>query len=354
LANGGAERLLVNFLPQLGAKCESLELLVLVKDGSLQSYIDELESNNVKVSFLKSHGSLYNPILIYLLYSFLRGKEYDVIHVHLFPSLYYMSVIQKLCKFPSKLCFTEHSINNRRLNQVKYQRIDKYIYSSYNHIVAISEKIKSKLNRWLNNKDKIIFIPNGVDIQLIRLTEIYDLAMLDNWKEDNRYVLMAARFDYPKRQDLLIKLFKELPENYILMLAGEGMNRVYCENLTKELHIDHRVLFLGHRPDILQFMKSVNLNILFSEYEGMSGVTIEALASGKPFLGSDVSGINDVVPNAANLFSNSEEKETIKNIISKCETNQDELLKIQYRRAQEFDIKFMVDNYINLYKKKDE
>lgn len=354
LANGGAERLLVNFLPRLAEKCESLELLVLVKDGSLQSYLDELESNKVKVSFLKLSGSLYNPQLIYLLCSFLRGKKYDVIHVHLFPALYYMSILQKLCKYRSKLFFTEHSINNRRLEKVKYRRLERSIYASYNHVIAISEKIKSKLDIWLNNKDKVIFVPNGIDIQSVEYTKMYDLTMLDKWNENNKYIMMAARFEYPKRQDLLIKLFKKLPENYILMLAGDGSNRVYCENLVKELSIGHRVFFLGHRPDILQLMKSVNLNILFSEYEGMSGVTIEALAARKPFLGSDVSGINDVVPTQQNLFSNCDQGEIIKNIISKCEINQDELLKIQYIRAQEFDIRFMVDNYINLYKKNDE
>lgn len=354
LANGGAERLLVSFLPRLAEKCESLELLVLVKDGSLQSYIDELESNNIKVSFLKLRGSLYNPQLIYLLYFFFRRKKYDIIHVHLFPSLYYMSIVQKLCKYDSKLFFTEHSINNRRLNQVKYQWIDKWIYASYINIVAISEKIKLKLDVWLNNRDKAIFVPNGVDIQLIESTKMYDLTTLNKWKENNKYIMMAARFEYPKRQDLLIKLFKKLPENYILMLAGDGSKRELCENLVKELHLGHRVFFLGHRPDILQLMKAVNLNILFSEYEGMSGVTIEALAARRPFLGSDVSGINDVVPTRQNLFSNCEQMETIKNIISKCEMNQDKLLKIQHKRAEEFDISFMVDNYINLYKENHE
>ncbi|ERJ57728.1 glycosyltransferase [Sphingobacterium paucimobilis] len=349
LGNGGAERLLVNFLPKLATKCESLELLLLTKRGSIDKYISELEAANVRVRFLSDGGSLYNPIILWYLYRFFKKNHFDIIHVHLFPSLYYLSMIQKICKLDSKFFFTEHSIVNKRLGKAKYRMLEDWIYATYTKVVVISEKIKLKLDDWFRKSDRTVLIANGIDLEKIRNLSPLDLKSYSDWKPDCIYILMAARFEYPKRHDLLVEAITHLPKRYVLLFAGEGPDIDKCRSLVKEKEVQDRVVFLGHRQDILSLMKFVNINVLLSDYEGMSGVTIEALACGRPFLGSDVFGINDVVPSGDNLVDNTDINQIVSEIINKCETNQKDLIDIQYKKANTLDISNMVENYFKLY-----
>jgi glycosyltransferase involved in cell wall biosynthesis len=74
------------------------------------------------------------------------------------------------------------------------------------------------------------------------------------------------------------------------------------------MKLEDRVFFLGLRDDVYFLMRSADLNILVSNFEGVSGVVLESLASGKPFCGSNVSGIKEFVPNNEFLFDSNDSK----------------------------------------------
>src|SRR5690606_14632434 len=59
-----------------------------------------------KISGL-STGSVYNPLLIIKIIPFL--KKYDIIHVHLFPALYWVVLAKLLSLSKTPLIYTEHS-----------------------------------------------------------------------------------------------------------------------------------------------------------------------------------------------------------------------------------------------------
>ncbi|WP_418359193.1 glycosyltransferase [Sphingobacterium detergens] len=351
LANGGAERLLVDFLPQLKAEHYNITLLVVVESTSLPVYIDELREAGVAVYFLKNSGSLYDIRLPFAINKFLNQGRYDIVHAHLFPTFYYVALVKQIFRRKERYYFTEHSIHNKRIDDNRFKYLEKWIYKSFDKVIVISDAIKYKLDNWIGTTEKTLTIRNGLNLVRLEQASAKDLSTIDGILADldKKYLLMAARFDHPKRQDLLLEVVQKLPENFMLILAGEGPQLSNCQLLVGQLGISHRVAFLGHRSDIASLMKSVDLNILYSDYEGMSGVTVEALASGKPFLGSDVPGINDVAPSPLNLFKNYQPDEIAEKIINLSALKEGVLLDLQQEQSEKFTMKAMVEGYLRIY-----
>ena len=104
--------------------------------------------------------------------------------------------------------------------------------------------------------------------------------------------------------------------------------------------------------DIPQLMKSVDYIVLSSKYEGLSLASIEGLASGKPFLATNVPGLKEIVEGAGVLFELGNSKQLATKILE-LENNPEKRSKVisnSIQRAELYDIKYMIQKHINLYK----
>ncbi|HEV7380779.1 MAG TPA: glycosyltransferase [Dyadobacter sp.] len=353
LNKGGAERLLVDNLPLYKSAEINVEVLQLSKQNSEPTYLELLQANGVKCHHLSS-GILYNPLLIFKIVSFLTKNKFDIVHVHLFPALYWIAVASWFLPKKPKLIFTEHSTQNKRSKNSLLRPIERVIYGSYDHVVAISEQIRLKLNSWTQTPAKIELIRNGVNTKKFTDATSYDDNYFNEFfsiQKNSVKLLMTARFSYPKDHVSLVKAVSLLPENYYLILVGEGPNRQKVEELSRELGLSGRIVFAGFRNDVPSLMKSVDFNILSTEYEGMSGVSLEALASGTPFLGSDVAGVNDLVPDERYLFPAGSANEIAKKIqsIMNSPGMSESMRKDGLEHARNFDISIHIRKHRALY-----
>jgi glycosyltransferase involved in cell wall biosynthesis len=356
LGKGGAEKLLTNTLPHFVDKTDEIALLQLSDRHTVKEYAAHLNAKDVKVHTLGS-GAVRNPLLIFAIRRFIKKTDYDIVHVHLFPALYWVAIASYLPgKLKPKFVFTEHSTQNRRIHNKLLRPLESLIYKRYHTVVAVSEQVKRLLSQWLRHKVPVEVIPNGTDTDFIKKIEPLDLSALPKIVNTNTsalFILMAARFAYPKDHETLIRALSLLPANFHIVFAGEGETETRMKNLSVHLQLTGRVHFLGYRSDALQLMKSVHVNVLSSHYEGMSGAAIEAMASGIPFLGSDVPGINDVVPNQQFLFKPSDPQDLAEKI---CKCTEDPVLCSQMSETallhiKKFDTAFMVNNHVALYKR---
>ena len=135
------------------------------------------------------------------------------------------------------------------------------------------------------------------------------------------------------------------------MLVGDGEQRRECEQLVNTLKLNDRVIFLGQRMDVAEILKSCKIIVLSSLYEGLSLSSIEGMASGKPFLASNVPGLVEIVNGAGILFECGNEKD-LASKIEQLLLNNDYYNQISLsgqQRASQFDISIMVQSHINLY-----
>lgn len=115
---------------------------------------------------------------------------------------------------------------------------------------------------------------------------------------------MVARFAEPKDHRTLIEAIEKLPQNYHLILVGEGPLLEQSKKLTTYLSLEDRIHYLGFRSDVYQILKTLDIIVLSSDYEGLSLSALEGMAAGKPFLASNVQGLKELVESTGILFEN--------------------------------------------------
>lgn len=102
---------------------------------------------------------------------------------------------------------------------------------------------------------------------------------------------MVARFSsHQKRQDLLVRALQQMTRPVRLTFVGEGSERPSIESLVADLGLSDRVTF---RPQLRQeelwvLLAGFDLLCVATDYEGLSKITVEAMAIGLPVVASAV------------------------------------------------------------------
>lgn len=354
LETGGAEKLLLETLPLYRKAGIEMDVLLLWDDN--HSFTLKLKQLNCcKIIVLNNtvnNNDVYALSNIIKIKNYL--KQYDIAHVHLFPSQYFVPLANILNGNKTKLIFTEHNTTNNRINNYLFRIVDRFFYKLYVKQVSITEDIKDIFKKKYNLPDKFYrVIENGVNLDLIKEADKYSKSYISNLiSENDTLIIQVSSFRPQKDQYTLIKSLLELPENVKLILVGQGELKSKCEDLVKHLELDNRVFFLGQRMDIPELLKSSDFIVLSSKYEGLSLSSIEAMASGKPFLASNVPGLKEVVSGAGVLFERGNAKELAYKILELMNNPMlyEEVSIACQERAKNFDVQVMVDKHIQLYK----
>lgn len=343
--SGGA-RFVVNLAIQLKEKGVDVDVLLI--DGQNSHFIDQLNENNIKVMFLDCKINRFNPKYAFGVSKYL--DRYDVIHVHIFPSSYQVALARIINKKSAPIIFTEHNSFNRRASNPLFKYIEKFVYSKFDHVVCLSEQVFSFVETNLKiNKNKLTIIENAIDSKKIHKALPIDRKQL-KLNDSDFVLLMSARFTTQKNHKVLIESLKFLPENIKVLFAGEGVLLDPMKKLVLSLGLENRFQFLGSRSDIFSLMKMVDVNILASNFEGLSLAALEAMSTGKPFIASNVDGLDFVVNNKKYLFFNN--PESLSELILKLfkdECFYTQASKDTYLRSKDFDISIMADKYLSVY-----
>jgi len=343
---GGAEKLLVDLLPSMAEKGIHCELLVL--NGSDTPLLQQLKASGITMTSLDS-GSVYNPAHIFRILPHL--SRFDLIHTHLFPTLYWVAMARILSRAKAKFVYTEHSVSNRRRDKWLFTLCDKILYKRYDRIVSIAHEADRKLKAHLKfDARRFSVVPNGIPVKAF--SDALPYPKQDFFSQGDYLIIQVSSFRYPKDQQTLIKALSRLPGHFKLLLVGEGGLRGECERLVSTLGITDSVQFLGNRSDVPRLLKTCDAVVLSSHYEGLSLSSIEGMSSGKPFLASDVPGLSEVVKGAGLLFEDGNDVQLADQLLK---LEQDPLLTAKVvsncqERASEFDISNTVDGYFHIYR----
>lgn len=343
---GGAEKLMVDLLPRLQDRGHEVELVVF--NGTRTPFFEQLESTGIRIHSLREGGSVYDPRNILALRKYMVGK--DIVHTHnTAPQLFAAIAASTIVGKKPLLITTEHNTTNRRRNKPLLKPIDQWMYSQYTKVICISDQAETNLRAYLSDQtDKICTIFNGVDVSKYRqqksTRDVNDPTVI---------VTMVAAFREQKDQNTLIRAMSYLPENVILQLVGTGEEALIsaCKKLTADLGLDACVRFLGMRTDVPAILADSDIVVLSSHYEGLSLSSIEGMASGKPFVASDVDGLHEIV-NGYGLLFNHEDARQLADILLKIIKDKDLAQKIALKcqaRAMQYDINQMRDKYCDVY-----
>lgn len=346
---GGAEKLLVDTLPLYKSKGIDVSVLTLNKVNN--SFSESLKRNDIEIINFKKQYNLYNPIHILKIAS--KIKSFDVVHVHLFPALYWSVISSLIVRKNIKFILTEHNTSNRRRDIYIFKIIDKIIYKKFVNIIAISEATKTNLLKHLSQTYKnVTVINNGIDVNKFKTALPYDKKEF-NINNNSIVLIQVSSFTKQKDQKTLIATLPNLPVNTHIFLVGDGPLRQDCYNYTKSLNLESRVHFLGLRSDVPRLLKTADISVLSSHYEGFGLAIVEGMAAGNACIASNVPGVSEIVENHGLLFTSGNIialTQQIRKLIDNPEFKSMVSKKCEIR-AQHYDINNMIKEYINIYSK---
>src|SRR4029079_15028905 len=132
--------------------------------------------------------------------------------------------------------------------------------------------------------------------------EVYDrsryTSILDEQVDSNTSVLMhISNFRAVKRVKDVVRVFsrvaREIPS--VLIMVGDGPERVDAETEARDLGLNDKVFFLGKIDAVAPLLAGADLFLLPSSSESFGLSALEALACGVPVVGSNAGGLPEVV-----------------------------------------------------------
>lgn len=138
---------------------------------------------------------------------------------------------------------------------------------------------------------KHLVINNAIDIDRFRFNvEVRELKRKELGFTSEFVIGNVGSLKLQKNQQYLLKLFARLlevvknPNDYRLIIVGDGDLKKNLVKLADELKISDYVTFMGVRNDVNVLLQVMDVFILPSLYEGLPVIGIEAQASGIPCL----------------------------------------------------------------------
>lgn len=134
-------------------------------------------------------------------------------------------------------------------------------------------------------KEKIAVINNPIDLDIMKKNSLRNFR-----PERAQYILSIGRFSKEKGQHILIEAFfliaERFPEKY-LILIGEGPEKASLQKKISSSPLGGRIIFLGTKINIIDYLSNAELFVLPSLYEGFPNVLAEALSCGTPSISFD-------------------------------------------------------------------
>ncbi|MEM5531614.1 glycosyltransferase [Pseudoalteromonas arctica] len=307
---GGVQRLLVDLMT---LQNNDFKFEVILTRGK-NEYVDELKALGVEVLH-KSELGLLGVIK--------RLNKADLVHTHLFPSIY----IALLSSTPTIV--TEHNPHYRRRDLPLVKFLERILYKKFKKIVCISQGVKTVFLKNIKAEDsKTLVIHNGVNLDRFSQKE----KLLDIKKQRTK-IGMVGRFAPQKDIKTLIKLMTLLNSSFELHLAGDGDLRQEYEDYCKSLNVDKKVIFHGQVNNVPHFLDSLDIYVQSSHWEGFGIAVVEAMAAGLPTFATNVKGLDNIALTEA-LFEVGD-VDTLAYKIQKLANNVDEYNRISQAVVQQ-------------------
>lgn len=299
LEGGGAEKVLVKILNNISNKKFICSVALLRKEGI---YIKELKENiNIYDLGVMAHKiGKYIPSVVKKLMSL--EKNYDIVISFMWES----NIINLIASLFSK----KKRIISERINLGEYfqsifpdlkrnfaELLTKFIYKKSDLIITPSEGVKSQLIHYFNLEgEKIKVIPNPFDLERIKSLSKKEIEI------SYTYILFVGRLHKQKNIPHLLKAFKNLRiENIKLLIIGSGEEKENLINLSHELGIRDRVVFIDFQGNPYKYMSKALCLVLPSNYEAFPNVLVEAMVCGCPVISTNCPfGPSEIIENGKN------------------------------------------------------
>jgi len=171
-------------------------------------------------------------------------------------------------------------------------------------IAACASEYEQVIRHRLVAKSKVMLLPNPFDIAACKPTvspaaKRQELGL----NPENPIVGTVARLTRQKGVEFFVEaaalVLRSHPRAQFVLI-GDGELRPQVEAQINDLGIASSFHFLGRRADYLDLMATFDIFVLSSLWEGLPYAPLEAMALAKPVVGTDVTGLRDIIQHQMN------------------------------------------------------
>lgn len=192
--------------------------------------------------------------------------------------------------------FDEQELLRRKRRRTWYRRI---ALGKAAGLVVPSEQLEEiALVEWQQPIGRVKRIANGIDTLAFAKKPRNDAIRRLLKRPGENWVGTLAGLRKVKNLPRLVRAFAPLPENWHLVICGEGPERAVIEAEADRLGINHRVHLPGVVPDPTKVVGLFDIFALSSDSEQFPLSVIEAMAAGRPVVAPEVGDIAEMVSGA--------------------------------------------------------
>ncbi len=219
-------------------------------------------------------------------------------------------IVAKILKFP--IVVRSNASPTGYLNSKFKKYFFKFFFQLADVVLVNSTEFKSKIDRILNIKSKLIY--NSIlNKSLLKKLSNKKISNLNISKKTYKLIMIGRLVDQKDHLTTLkaLNLLKK-KINFFLLIIGKGDLKNKLQEYCKNNEINNQVKFLGFKNNIYPYLKWCDALILSSIYEGSPNVIIEAISMNRTVISSNCpTGPKEILNNGKSgfLFKTSDYKD---------------------------------------------
>ena len=319
--------------------------------------------------------SLFHPEMIYFtlpyswfIFKLVKMYKIDLIHAHFaYPEGFAALLTKKVVGKPLFLTLhgvdilTEQSVNYGIRLKKRYDRLVRKVLAQADKVFAASKCVYREALNAGCNEERLIYLPNGVDLGKFN-PNIDGSFVKKRFGITHRPVIFTLRFHEAKNGiEYLIKavpfVLKEVPDA-VFIIGSDGPLRIYHERLARKLKVDKCCIFTGRIPqkELPYYYAACDVFVIPSIIEAFGLVSVEAMACGKPVIGTNIGGIPDVIIDGINGIlvkpkNHQEIAQEIAVLLKNSELRKEMGMRGRRIVEEKFDIDKRIDRILSIYSK---
>lgn len=295
---GGIERIVFPLVEALRQRGWTVDLAIL-RPGSLSQ---DAVANGLK-PVLFARRSKLNIMMLWRLMSLIKRRDYDLVHTHSIGGNFYGRLAGRLARIP--VVTTVHADTRATMNDAYakrrwlsdfYSGLDLWMARLSSRLVVFSSFLARSLRTRGISESKVSIVRGGLGLGRMgdasRVRGEFDVTGKES------IITTVGRLVATKNQGLFLRAARcvlERRPDCLFLIVGLGPLEVELKKTAEELGLSEKVHFLGWREDVEDVLAASDVFVVSSNSEGLSLVTIEAMAQGKPVVATHVGALDELV-----------------------------------------------------------
>ena len=282
--------------------------------------VDNLRAKGVKTIVIHSKIP-FDPRVKKQVKQLLIDEKIDLVHAHGSRAASNVLAVSKELKLP--MIYTVHgwSFNDQQSWWVKKLRTqaEKYITSKVDQVICVSSS-SAETGKEAISGFSCEVVNNGISLDKFSNNQGREATRSQlGFQEGEVWVGFIARLTFQKDPINLLKAFMSASQSNTqlrMLMVGEGELEKEVEDFIKAYNLKEKVKRMPFQSNVPELLNAIDIYSLVSHWEGLPIGLLEAMASSKAIVASNVDGTKEIIHDQQNgiLIANAD-PEMLKNAL---------------------------------------